>query len=177
MNKLFNNSALVNLQNAINGGVDILPYEFKRCNAIKIGLVTVNKNNIGIYMTLDESANFNYMKIWNASPSSILYYDFRMNNESAYYYVMVDNTYYLLRRVDDNAINFFKRKSIENYNNIINIDTYYSIVAISNNSDFGNTAMAETIEIVDPDAENDNEETDYEPQSNSMSLFDVDDLQ
>lgn len=174
MNKLFNNNAFIDLQNAINAGVDILPYEFKRCNAIKIGLVTVNKNNVGIYMSLDETVNSNYMKIWNASPSSILYYDFHMNNENSYYYVIVDNTYYLLRRVDDTATNFFKRKSIADYNNIINIDTYYSVVAISNNIDFVVSAKTETIEI---DETEEADKIDDEPQSNSLSLFDIDDLQ
>ena len=116
MNKLFSNSAFVDLQNAINNGAEILPYEFKRANSIKIGLVTINKNNVGIYMNLDETVNSAYMKIWNATPSSILYYDFRVGNENSYYYAVVNNTYYLLRKVDNDAINFFKRKSIIDFN-------------------------------------------------------------
>lgn len=175
MNKLFSNSAFVDLQNAINNGAEILPYEFKRANSIKIGLVTINKNNVGIYMNLDETVNSAYMKIWNATPSSILYYDFRVGNENSYYYAVVNNTYYLLRKVDNDAINFFKRKSIIDFNNIINIDTHYSIIAISNNIDFVFTTNMETIEF--DETENDNFDIDNEPQSNSLSLFDTDDLQ
>lgn len=175
MHNIFNNEILQNLDNILNNNLaELKPYKFGNTCAIMCGNVKIVYVNGSVIMDLNNNIDTNYLNKWYSTPIKIICRDLRKNNLDNYYKLEFENVYYLLRKLDDDAIAYLKKKNVKDSTDIKCGNDLYAIISIASDERFSQMYGVNKYEIeVKDDADELDEIVEEEV---SLELFDESDL-
>ncbi len=149
--------------------LDVMPFTMPDYTNIVVGKLRVGFDGKRPILNIPNDVNGEYLTKWRQSPGTILTGDIKAGRIDSYFYVHVNNVYYLLRKIDEDFYNVFPQ--FNDYYDVQILDNRYIIISISTENDFSKTYNANDFDIVIVDT--DDEE--YE-EIQSVSLFEIDDL-
>lgn len=137
---------------------------------IAIGKINVRFDGKQPILNIPDDINKEYVTIWKSSAGKILTKDLRNHDLDNYYYVSVDDCFYLLRRIDSDFYTTFPM--FDNDFDISYVDNKYIIISISDNELFNRSIESNDFDIqIEED-----EETDEIIEIQHVPLFEADDL-
>lgn len=127
-NILFEKKYINELQNSLNANkAQVYNFDFT-FNKISLGCVTIAKQFNDYTMLLSEDINKEFFNNWNSSICKYFLRDVRQKKNNLYKIAYNNGVYFLLREVDN--------EKDDKFNDVKYIDSYYSVVTISDNKDF-----------------------------------------
>ncbi len=170
MTNLYLKDTINELKNTLTGGnVTLEKFIFPGYINISIGKINVKFDGNGPILNISDDINKEYIAIWKASSAKILMKDLKKSWLDNYYYICINDKFYLLRKID---IDFYT--NFPTFNNDFDIsfmNNKYMIISISNNEMFSYSIDTEDFDIQIED----NEEEDI-IEIQHIPLFEVDDL-
>lgn len=137
---------------------------------IAIGKINVKFDGKQSMLNIPDDINKEYITIWKSSAGKILIKDLRNHDLDNYYYVCIDDCFYLLRKIDSNFYATFPM--FDNDFDISYVDNKYMIISISDNELFNRSIESNDFDIQIED----NEEMDETIEIQHVPLFEADDL-